>query len=310
MLLNFLGYLGWLGASAATLKQHLFAVKSGHKKMGAGDPTECKYHLWILLNGLLRRAPRKAHRLGVTASMLKWLAQHIEEVCKQIYKGGENAKDRVLNQTMLVAALQTPFFFMMRMKEFGNSSGQADMESILRGCDVRLTTGGAANRADVPTVISISFRKTKADQLAFGIEQSLALSGDPFVCPVESVQKLRTLAPERFGKGNDSELPLFRWSDGRVLDRMQVQSTLQMCALACGLPPERFQSHSLRIGGATALYQATGEIELIKRRGRWSSDAVHRYLHDELGAAVSKGIASTMVSGKAGPQTGAAASTG
>ena len=39
-------------------------------------------------------------------------------------------------------------------------------------------------------------------------------------------------------------------------------------------------SHSLRIGGASALFQATGEIELVKRTGRWSSAAVQRYLHD------------------------------
>ncbi len=39
-------------------------------------------------------------------------------------------------------------------------------------------------------------------------------------------------------------------------------------------------SHSLRIGGATALYQSTGEIELVKRMGRWNSAAVQRYLHD------------------------------
>ena len=39
-------------------------------------------------------------------------------------------------------------------------------------------------------------------------------------------------------------------------------------------------SHSLRIGGASALFQSTGEIELVKRTGRWSSSAVQRYLHD------------------------------
>ena len=47
-----------------------------------------------------------------------------------------------------------------------------------------------------------------------------------------------------------------------------------------GLPAERFQSHSLRIGGASALYQATGEIEVVKRTLRWTSSAVQRYLHD------------------------------
>ena len=87
------------------------------------------------------------------------------------------------------------------------------------------------------------------------------------------------------------------------MDRLQTQAILQESAAACGLPPERFQSHSLRIGGATALYQATGEIELVKRRGRWSSDAVQRYLHDELGAAVSQQIAATMIGNGRGIET-------
>ena len=64
------------------------------------------------------------------------------------------------------------------------------------------------------------------------------------------------------------------------LKRLQVQNVLQKAAKALGLPAERFMSHSLRIGGASALFQSTGEIELVKRTGRWSSSAVQRYLHD------------------------------
>lgn len=55
---------------------------------------------------------------------------------------------------------------------------------------------------------------------------------------------------------------------------------LQKAARAEGLPSDRFMSHSLRIGGASALFQASGEIELVKRMGRWSSSAVQRYFYD------------------------------
>ena len=46
---------------------------------------------------------------------------------------------------------------------------------------------------------------------------------------------------------------------------------LQKAAKAEGLPADRFMSHSLRIGGASAL---------VKRVGRWSSSAAQRYLYD------------------------------
>eukprot|EP00435_Cladocopium_sp_Y103_P071483 s29_g37.t1 len=65
-----------------------------------------------------------------------------------------------------------------------------------------------------------------------------------------------------------------------VLRRLEIQHFLQTAAGGVGLPRDRFLSHSLRVGGATALFQATSDIELVKRLGRWSSSAVHRYLQD------------------------------
>ena len=41
-------------------------------------------------------------------------------------------------------------------------------------------------------------------------------------------------------------------------------------------------SHSLRKGGATTLFAATGNMELVKRFGGWKSDAVHAYLYADL----------------------------
>ena len=40
------------------------------------------------------------------------------------------------------------------------------------------------------------------------------------------------------------------------------------------------------------MLHGTGEFELVKRFGRWSSDAVHVYLHDS--AEQSRGLAAAM----------------
>eukprot|EP00974_Lingulodinium_polyedra_P039915 3830446-Lingulodinium_polyedra.AAC.1 len=103
---------------------------------------------------------------------------------------------------------------------------------------------------------------------------------------------LRSWWPQRFDGGPEAGAPLFRWASGRVLHRTQVQRLLQEAAVACNLPAGRFMSHSLRIGGASALYNATGEVETVKRYGRWSSGAFHRYLWDA--AERSKGVAEAM----------------
>ena len=195
LVLSFLGYLGWLGAPASTLKTAVFALKSGHKRLGAGDPTQDMHRVWILVNGLSRRAMRKARRLGATRKMLEWIA--------------DRTGNLGLDGAMLNAAVQTAWFWMMRMKEFGESGG-VDLDSILRGKDVHLSREGDPCEPGEATEASVEFRKTKVDQVAFGITQALHASGDMKVCAVGALDKLRALAPERFSGGSEEELPLFR----------------------------------------------------------------------------------------------------
>ena len=86
--------------------------------------------------------------------------------------------------------------------------------------------------------------------------------------------------PARFHGGAESHRPFARWANGQHIRREQVQEILRRAAIAVGLPPERFMTHSLRVGGASALYHAVGDIEVVKRWGRWKSSAFHVYLWD------------------------------
>ena len=293
-IIRYLGYLGWLGASANSLKQAIFALKSGHKRLGMGDPTAGKHRLWILVAGMSKRAVKKARRLGVTKGMLEWLASALAPSPSHSWE--EN-----FDGTMLNAAIQMAWFLMLRMKEYGDSGG-VDPDMVMRGHEVRLSCRGKPCEPGEATEMTVEFRKTKTDQECFGISQAVHVSGDPLVCATRAADSLRTLAPQRFGEGSDALLPLFRWANGTVLKREEVQRALRQAAVGVGLPADRFMSHSLRIGGASALFQATGEVELVKRRGRWTSSAVQRYLHDELDAEVTRNVASMMASGGGGLQ--------
>ena len=46
--------------------------------------------------------------------------------------------------------------------------------------------------------------------------------------------------------------------------------------------PTGFGSHSLRRGGATAAAKAKVQMHVLKRHGRWASDAVYLYIVDSL----------------------------
>ena len=70
-----------------------------------------------------------------------------------------------------------------------------------------------------------------------------------------------------------------RWEDGSPVKRSEIRRVLALAAVAKGYPRERLGAHSLRVGGATALWVSSGgNADLVKRLGRWKSDAVDRYL--------------------------------
>lgn len=283
-LLGYLGYLGWLGTSVASLKLAVFAIKDAHKRAGHGDTTGKMHRLWIVLNSLERTSPKKPRRLWVTVPMLKWIGEHLAA-------GSQSFGELRVDCRMLKAALLTAWFYMLRAKEFADSSG-VDPDMIVRGVDVSLTTEGqqVAKNQEVEEM-TLQFRKTKADQSAFGTCKTMLRTNVEHVCVVQAMVEFKEVAPRRF-EGSEALLPLFRWASGGILKRLEIQNILQKSAKAVGLPADRFQSHSLRIGGASALFQATGEVEVVKRTGRWSSGAVHRYLHDD--GDVLKGLSKKM----------------
>lgn len=207
----------------------------------------------------------------MTPGMLKWIGKQFKAVPRGF---GEEHVDGAMVQ----AALLTAWFFMMRASEFCDSNG-VNLDNVIRGLDVKLSKDGDVAAWGEATEITVQFRKTKADQEAFGSCKTMAKTGIPFLCPVEAMERYRRACPVRF-HGHDEGKPLFRWGNGSTLKRTEVQFLLQKAAVAEGLPASRFLSHSLRIGGASALFQASADIELVKRMGRWSSSAVQRYLYD------------------------------
>ena len=77
--------------------------------------------------------------------------------------------------------------------------------------------------------------------------------------------------------------------------REALEGWLRAAAAANGLPVDRVGTHSLRVGGATALYNAGWELAAVQRFGRWASGAFHGYLWDT--HDLTRGAAGAMVSG-------------
>ena len=72
--------------------------------------------------------------------------------------------------------------------------------------------------------------------------------------------------------------PLLVWSDGRPLARQEIQTLLELAAKKHGVDPQHIGSHSLRFGGATALWAAYRDTGLVGRWGRWATDSFQTYV--------------------------------
>ncbi|KAL1263437.1 hypothetical protein QQF64_006176 [Cirrhinus molitorella] len=70
--------------------------------------------------------------------------------------------------------------------------------------------------------------------------------------------------------------PLFLTEEGKPMSRAWFASRLHLLCKYCGLPPERYTAHSLRIGAATTATSST-PVFTLKAMGRWSSAAYERY---------------------------------
>ena len=155
------------------MKQAVFAIKDAHKRAGHGDTTTKMHRLWIVLNSLEKHSVKRPRRLGVTVQMLKWLG-------KQLVAGAESIGELKIDCRMIQAALLTAWFFMLRAREFADSSG-VDQEMVVRGQDISLTTQGQADETS-PEEVTLQFRTTKADQEAFGTCKTMKKTEIEYVC--------------------------------------------------------------------------------------------------------------------------------
>ena len=150
------------------------------------------------------------------------------------------------------------------------------MERVLTGRDVTPRKDGAtcASFGDADEVV-IYIKGSKTDQYNFGCCRNHYATGND-LCPVRALAELQRLAPQRWT--SEAEEPLFRGEHGEPILRQDIKNLLDEAVRAAGIHPSHVGSHSLRIGGATAMYHVVPDLEKLKRFGRWRSSAFHAYL--------------------------------
>lgn len=139
--------------------------------------------------------------------------------------------------------------------------------------------------------VVVTIRGSKTDIYNRGEVRNHFRSGD-VLCPVAAAVTLFRHYPQRYHCGGDALVPLFRTDDGQMVPRQAVTALLEAAAKALHMPEGDFGTHSLRFGGASAIWAAYGDSTMVKRWGRWSSDSFQTYVWDARKSA--KGVSANM----------------
>ena len=205
--------------------------------------------------------------------MLKGLRRVIGEVPRAIRRGIapamlKQAMDRCLDpgraehaniRTALAVALQG----LLRSREY---CGDVKEELVLKRSDVVELTERRA-------VIMMHPCKNMHHLGGKTCPLVLGAGGDHVDCVWELNNLMRVDPTE---PGREDGTPLFRDpASNRPLSYELVLQTVKTLMVSIGEDPDQFGTHSLRIGGATALFAMGASETLIRTMGRWSSD-LHR----------------------------------
>jgi hypothetical protein len=256
------------GISHNTLHVRLYAIRRLHLDHGFHLDLRNMMRLKTLQRGLTNLQGGAVRKLAVTPAMLR-------DIGANSGLSWDTWDDAITHTAIL-----TGFFALLRSCEYLKTSHGVDPQKCLRHEHLTfLRTGrvipGAGDEEADQIILLIEYSKT--DALGEGVELVLdADEGNP-LCPVGAFNRLRKLLPRRFAPAN-AGAQVFALRNGRVLPKTKLQDVLKASAARMGFNPRDFTSHSLRAGGASAMYHNGFTVEEIKRRGRWESDVWKIYV--------------------------------
>ena len=87
------------------------------------------------------------------------------------------------------------------------------------------------------------------------------------VCAVKALIQLYLHFPQRYQGGNEAEDLLFRTRDDKPVPRAAIQALIERAAKGLNLPESDLGTHSLRFGGASALWAQYQDTSLVHTMG-------------------------------------------
>lgn len=265
-LLLFVGICAFgMGEKSSTVKGKLMAIRFFHLVFDQENPIDKVPRVWMAYRAIKRWEAPTERKHPVTPEMCDNMD------AREVRLG--------LRGVIKRAARYFALFLCCRASEY---LAPVDPDKIVLVSNVLPMAGRRYTDWGDPAIdgIMVKFRSSKTDQYNEGALRYVGLTGSKR-CVVRALVEWFRLDPKHFLEHQDR--PLFRYPDGKVMRREEMQHDLRDAAVECGIDEQRFGTHSWRVSGATWMYQAGYDIEMIKRHGRWSSNVVHVYLWEGSG---------------------------
>ena len=247
-----------------TIKGYLAAVRNFHVVQGAADPMLGCERLRLQLRGIRReQGDKRLFMKPVTPAMLRWAKAHL-------FKDLQRSQF----QRTLWAALLAAFFGLLRNSEY-TPKGATPFDPV------RQVTGGDCLLVERPRARSFAvlfISRSKADVFGQGQTVTLGATGGP-LCPYAALKAMKEGQPSGLPVGS----PLF-WTARGALQREDIVQAVKQMATGTGRNASEYSTHSLRRGGASALWAQGFSRAQIQVIGRWRSDCWKLYISTPVGS--------------------------
>lgn len=248
-LVDFISYLSLKSYSPSSVKLSMSAISFCCKIRNLNDSTN-SFLVSKMLTGLSRTHKRKDLRMPVTSEILCKIILALPNICSSQYES-------ILFSSLFSLA----FFGFFRVGELVQNS-KITVAHALQVHNICLVPDSNSVRIFVPY--------SKTDQSGKGCTIQLP-SSSSIICPVALLKSFLEVRPAYPGS-------FFKHRAGEPVTRYQFVSVLKKALLAAGIHSNLYNSHSFRIGAATAAHAAGMDGDSIALFGRWKSDCYKSYI--------------------------------
>ena len=282
--------LGPVERDVGTVQNHLQAIGYFHRVRFGNNPLREMARLQNIMKGARREKGPCKRKLPVTAGDLNCIYQKTNWDCP--------------DSVTVWCAISLAWFFMLRMGGYlEKAPKEQKAQEYLRRHPLQmneiepLVNGKKADWSQDVGEISIYISGSKTDWINHGMVRShnqipVGTTND-HLRPVKGLKRLWEINPAKFQRSNGRIYA--SWKSDRPIKPDRILAMLSMALFEQGMNPSAFSLHSLRAGGATPLYRATGNIELVARMGRWRTSSISAYLWES--HEIMRGLGKLMAQG-------------